>query len=329
MKKLAILLCLILAVCMTSFACETVDSSSEKQSSSVGESVAEPESETQKGEYLGTSIDDAKIIQALQSVRTDWFNLRGGAPSWFKNFLEQDLVTLEISEGIDCYYALFVLEDDLATDYSVSIEGCKSEASYYDGYSFFLNKRQSKPCRGQWVCYEKIDNIPLEIAIGESTYKLDLCMAKKVVKELRGALSGESIVKEASAYMRYPLKLDGDKLVAPESSELYESYGSDQEVYSLNGKFVTAKPSVATKHYFMGDLINDSYFLKLEEIDGEKWLNDRFYHEDLEFTKELYLSEQFFTSDQLLALDGVFAMVGEELKINFTLVKSFLIDENT
>ena len=257
MKKIIGFICFIVFICTACFSCNTPNTSEKAESSSIYESATRQESESIKGEFLGTSYNDSKIIKALQSVRTEWFNLRGGAPSWFKSFLEQDLITIEISEGIDCYYALFVLEDDLATDYSVTVEGCKGESNYYDGYSFFLNKSQSKSCRGQWVCYEKIDDIPLEITIYESVYTLDLCMAKKRVNELRGALSGEIIIEEASVYMRYPLKLDGDKLVAPEASELYESYGYDQEVYSLNGKYV-AKGEVV--------VIEESFGIKITEI---------------------------------------------------------------
>lgn len=341
MKRIISVILSLTMICVFAFACaQNGGETSERQSGMQGESQSEKFSDIQseivselEGETESAPLQDYEILQeneqsmpmlsALNGVKTDWFNQRYGNPSWFKNLLGQDLVTVEISEAIDCFYAFYVLKSQYATTFTNKYLGCAGEG-YFDGYNVYSSKREGNALDGKWVKCLNYEKLPLEITVEESVYKLDFCVAQKTVREMKGVLSNETVIQTAYVYSRFPLKLDGGKLVVPNASELYESYGSDQEAYSLKGKFLTVKPNENLEYYFMGDLINDEYFLRIDEVDGEEWLNDRFYHEDLEFTKELYLSEQFFTSDQLLALDGVFAMVGGELKVNFALIKQYL-----
>lgn len=328
MKKLISITSVLIALSIFLLACTQRESGiKEKQSSKASdfqsEKICEFESEASLDyEVLDDNEQNRPIISALEQVKIDWFNLSYGYPSYFKSFLTKDLVTVEISEGIDCYYAFFVLKTQYAIEFNCQNLGCAGEG-YFDGYNFYSSQKDGNSIDGKWVQFKDLNKLPVEISIGEKEYKLDLCVAQKTVSCMESVTQNSILVQSASVYSRYPLKLDGNTLIEPNVSE-HTTYADDQEVYSLSGKFVTAKPSEILEHYFFGDAISDEFFFKITDRDGLEWLDARFYHEDLEATRAFYLTTEYFSESQILALNGVFEMIDGELKVNFTLVKQYL-----
>lgn len=310
MKKM---LCLIL--CLTLFAfCGCNYSTSEKLK------------EDSQVEFLSNDEQDLKTITALESVKTGWFNLKGFYQGWLASSLQKTLVSFEIESGIDCYYALYVLGG--SDDYSTAVSNCAGEG-YVDGYNFFLSKTQGSQIEKLWVKYSSVNEVLPTVTKDGKTYDLDLCMAKKTVNQLIGALNGEILQNSAGVYARYPLKWSGEELVEPNPSECYDSYGADQEVCSLNGKFISVFPNSLSDSLFIGELICDEFFFEIKAgSQDQEYLYRKVYAESFtaESARELFLESGGFSDQEKVALNSVFVdLDGLGMAIDFQVLKDYQI----
>ena len=147
---------------------------------------------------------------------------------------------------------------------------------------------------------------------------------QKDIKKVIDLQTGETLISKSSAYCRYPLKLSNGELVEPHASECYDTYGADQEVYSLKGKFVTAKPDTVESHCFMGDLIDDEFFFELKEKNGKELLYRYAYSLlDKSTAEELFMGRGIFPQDDLELLQNLFVEHEEGLLLDFSIIKNY------
>lgn len=272
-------------------------------------------------EILGTAEEDTEVIRAFEGFQVGWFNQSYFYQDWLKDFLQKDLITFEVEEKIDGFYALYIPKELAETDCEKRVEGTCGKG-YVDGYAL-LSKRQEVSSSACYVKYGASDEILPQITLNGVEFVIDLCFAKKSVNRVIDLLSGNVLKENLALLVRYPLKIKDGKAVKVDDYTKCDEYENDLELLSLNGVYLTAKVALCD-NAFASEIINDKFFFEVKN--GNYLYRYAYSLMSEQSANEIFLTEQSFTLEQINSLSGVFtSKAGVGTVLNLSVLKAYLL----